>query len=79
MGIASSNFIYIYIYINRFWAHFQKIKSKNVNYDVSRHFNQTDHKCVEDIKIYILDFIYMHPRCADASHLRDIIEFHWIH
>ena len=65
--------------IDRFQAHFQTVKSKNLNYDVSHHFNQSNQLGVKDIKVYILDFIYAGPRTTAGKALRDIIEFHWIH
>ena len=63
----------------RFQAHWQTIDNKQIQYDVSKHFNGTDHQGTKDLKIYVLDFIYAHPKSEMAKSLRDTIEFHWIY
>ena len=63
----------------RFQAHWQTIDNKQIQYDVSKHFNEKDHQGTKDMRIYVLDFIYAHPKSEMAKSLRDTIEFHWIY
>ena len=63
----------------RFQAHWQTIDNKQIKYDVAKHFNEGQHEGTKDIRIYVLDFIYAHPKSEMAKSLRDMIEFHWIY
>ena len=47
------------------------------NSDVPYHFNSDKHCGIDDMKVYILDFIYEHPDSKRAS-LRNTIELNWI-
>ena len=46
--------------------------------DVPYHFNSDNHCGTDDMKVYILDFIYEHPDSKRAGSLRNTIEFNWI-
>ena len=63
----------------RFQAHWQTIDNKQIQYDVSKHFNEKDHQGTKDMRIYVLDFLYAHPQSEMAKSLRDTIEFPWIY
>ncbi len=63
----------------RFQAHWQTIDNKLIKYDVAKHFTEGEHEGTKDMKIYVLDFIYAHPKSEMAKSLRDTIEFHWIY
>ena len=46
---------------------------------MAKHFNEGDHKGLDDVKIHIVDFIHLAPRSAESKCLRDHIEMNWIH
>ena len=46
--------------------------------DVPYHFKSAGHCRTNDMKVYILDFIYEHPDSKKAGSLRNTIEFNWI-
>ena len=46
---------------------------------VGRHFNTPGHNGLDDLKIYVLDFIRVHPESKQAAQLRDEIEKKWIY
>ena len=64
----------------RFKNHFGQIKTKNRSEEteVSRHFTQKDHDGLKDVEIFVLDYIYKHPKSNRANALRDCIEYNWI-
>ena len=64
---------------DRFHTHFWNINKAHTNHSVSRHFNQPGHSGVGDVKIHILDFIYVHATSAYGKSVRDTVEKHWIH
>ena len=64
--------------MDRFQAHFYNIAYNKAKSEIGKHFNQPDHKGLEDVEIHILDFIHAHPMGKKAKHLRDLIEFNWI-
>ena len=61
----------------RFKNHFGQIKNKSQETEVSRHFTQKGHHGLDDVEIYVLDYIYKHPKSQRAGTLRDHIEFNW--
>ena len=64
----------------RFQNHFGQIKTKNCSTetDVSRHFTKKDHDCLKDVEIFVLDYIYKHPKSNKVNALRDCIKYNWI-
>ena len=46
--------------------------------EVAYHFNKPGHKRMDDVKVYTLDFVYVHPESKRANQLRKSIEFSWI-
>ena len=63
--------------MDRFQAHFYNIGHNRPNSEMARHFNQPDHKGMDDIEIHIVDFIHAHPASNKAKYLRDLVEFNW--
>ena len=43
------------------------------------HFNSKDHNGIDDVEIFILDFIQVMPKSNKAKYLRLKIESNWIH
>ena len=46
--------------------------------EVAYHFNQAGCTDIQNIKVYILDFVYEHPESKPANKLRKNIEWNWI-
>ena len=63
----------------RFQGHFYLIKHKKEDHEVARHFNQKDHKGLEDVEIHILWFINHDAKRDDTKNIRLKHEFDWIH
>ena len=61
---------------DRLREHMYSVKT-NKDTDVAYHFNTLNHS-VDDMKVYILDFIYSHPESKRANTLRLMIEYNWI-
>ena len=61
-----------------FSEHFLKITKNDPDSEIASHFNSQHHKGLDDIAIYIVDFIHAGPHTTKAKHLRDLIEFNWI-
>ena len=64
--------------MDRFQAHFYNIGYNRPMSEIGRHFNQSDHRGLQDVEIHILDFIHAHPSSNKAKYLRDLVEFNWI-
>ena len=64
--------------MDRFGHHFTSIQRNDGKNDVCKHFNQPGHSGIQDLKLYILDFIHAAPNSDFGKALRDEIEFHWI-
>ena len=64
--------------MDRFQAHFYNIGHNKSTSEIGKHFNQPDHRGLEDVEIHILDFIHAHPASNKAKYLRDLVEFNWI-
>ncbi len=62
----------------RFQCHFEDIQKNKTEKDIGRHYNSNGHSGTKDMSIYVLDFIYEHPRTRLALELRNVIEHHWI-
>ena len=67
--------------MDRFQGHFHSITNKRdaENTLINSHFNQRGHKGLDDISIYVLDFIHVSPTDSRAKSLRLKIEQNWIH
>ena len=67
--------------MDRFQGHFSIIRSNNPNINslIRYHFNQHKHNGINDLKIYILDFIAMSPKTSRTKSFRLKIEQNWIH
>ena len=55
--------------ITRFQANWQTIDNKQVQYDVAKDFNRNQLNGIKDMKIYTLDFIYVHSKSEIAKSL----------
>ena len=53
---------------------FKRYKKSEVAY----HFNQPGHGRMDDVKIYVLEFVYEHPLSKHANKLRKTLEWNWI-
>ena len=62
---------------DRMREHFYNINKKSGS-DVAQHFNDENHKGIDDVQVYILDYIYKHPDSQRAKKLRHSIEYNWI-
>ena len=65
--------------MDRISEHFNTITKKKNNTLVSIHFNTNKHEGLNDVKIYVLDFIHAKPDTAKGKYLLDKIELNWIH
>ena len=63
----------------RFQGHFYLMKHKKEDHEVSRHFNQPDHKGLDDVEIHILWFINHDAKKDETKNIRLRYEFDWIH
>ena len=46
--------------------------------EVAYHFNRPGHKRKEDVKVYILEFVYEHPASKIANKIRKNLEWDWV-
>ena len=65
--------------MDRLIEHIRNIRQSNDTHIVGRHFNSHNHNGLNDISVYILDFIHAHPDSLTASEYRDIKEKMWIY
>lgn len=63
----------------RMCEHFAKVTHRKLDTDMGKHFCKPPHQGIDDIKLFILDFINCHPQSPTAEQLRDKRESHWIH
>ena len=61
-----------------FQDHFYKIGRNVPNSDIGAHFNSNGHMGLEDVEIFIVDFIHCSPESERARKLRHMIEKNWI-
>merc|ERR1712208_132335 len=54
-----------------FQGHFYNVTRNVFESSVGRHFNEGDHKGIDDMEIHILDFIHQSPNSRGAAYLRD--------
>jgi len=64
---------------DRFVSHFRDIEIGDLEKGVSRHFSQSQHMGIKDIKISVLEFIKKPPRSLQAVKIRHGVEKHWTH
>ena len=46
---------------------------------MSRHFNRNGHQGMDDVEIYILDFVHQATAKSSTTDIRLGLEFDWIH
>ena len=59
--------------MDRFGNHFTSIQRNDGKNDVCKHFNDTNHKGIDDLQLHILDFIHAAPNSVFGKVLRDEI------
>ena len=62
----------------RLSEHFLKITRKDPESEIAVHFNSDHHSGLDDIVVYIVDFVHAAPYTSKAKYLRDLLEFNWI-
>ena len=65
--------------MDRLMEHYRNIRQDRGTHIVGRHFNKPGHKGLNDLNIYVLDFIRAHPESPQAAKMRDDIEKKWIY
>ena len=65
--------------MDRLMEHFRNIRQQCQTHIVGRHYNSNTHQGVEDVEVFVLEFISAHPESANATHLRDTMERKWIY
>ena len=63
----------------RMYEHFRFISQNNNTHSVGRHFNSVDHKGLDDVELYILQFGRKDPDSEESLAIRLILELMWIH
>ena len=63
----------------RMYEHFRFISKKDTSHSVGRHFNDVDHKGLQDVKLFVLQFGRKDPDSEESLALRLILELMWIH
>jgi len=64
----------------RFKCHFTSITAPDLDNPIGRHFHHTNnHKGLQDVQIYVLEFIHAPDRTPAGQRLRDEKERTWIH
>ena len=64
--------------MDRFQDHFHKISRNIPASDIGKHFNSADHRGLDDVEIFVVDFIHCSPESEIARKLRHMIEKNWI-
>ena len=64
---------------DRFVKHFLQIEKAQIEHTCARHFSQTGHNVVYDMKISVLEFIRKAPESEAAKIIRDRVERRWMH
>jgi hypothetical protein len=63
----------------RFVHHFYHVEKPDKTKPVGKHFSQLDHQGIDDMDIYVLEFISKPPKSLAAAAIRDRVEKRWIH
>ena len=64
--------------MDRLMEHFRNIRQQCRTHIVGRHYTSNTHEGVDDVEVFVLEFISAHPDSAKATHLRDTMERKWI-
>ena len=66
--------------MDRLMEHFRNVRQNCQTHIVGRHYNSHGHNGLRDIRVYILDFIPVHPESMTATQVRDSAErIKWIY
>ncbi|XP_064633637.1 uncharacterized protein LOC135491594 [Lineus longissimus] len=65
--------------IGRFQKHFYNITKHNHAEIIGYHFDQTDHHGLDDVRIFVLEFIHASPDADNSKNIRPAKESTWIH
>jgi hypothetical protein len=63
----------------RFVYHFYTVEKPDKSKPVGKHFSLPDHKGIDDMDIFVLEFISKPPKSEAAARIRDRVEKRWIH
>jgi hypothetical protein len=64
---------------NRFVHHLYTVEKADKSKQVGKHFSASDHQEIDDIEIYVLEFISKPPRSLAAESIKNRVEKRWIH
>ena len=62
----------------RIGEHFTSIRKKKKHLVVGRHYNSAGHTGIENVMIYILDFVKTPPSAINSQKKRETLELKWI-
>ena len=62
----------------RLSEHFLKITRNDPESEIASHFNSNHHSGLDDVEIFVVDFVHAAPHTTKSKHLRDLLEFNWI-
>ena len=62
----------------RLSEHFLKITRNDPESEIANHFNSQHHSGLDDISVYVVDFVHAAPHTPKSKYLRDLLEFNWI-
>lgn len=65
--------------LERFQGHFYNVNTQRNTDVIGLHYNLPDHRGLEDISIYVLEFVHVPPDHADSKTIRLRQESAWIH
>ena len=58
--------------------HFLKVTRNDPESEIASHFNSGHHWGLDDISIFVVDFIHAALHTEKAKYLRDLVEYNWI-
>lgn len=58
--------------------HITRVKRKHLKTEVSKHFCDPNHNGMEDMEVFVMDFIFKRSNTPRAETLRKRIESNWI-
>ena len=65
--------------MDRLMEHFRNIRNRCPTHIIGRHYNSDTHSGLQDLRVYVLEFIRAHPDSKAAAAIRDTAERRWIY
>ena len=62
----------------RLSEHFLKITRNDPDSEIAGHFKSAFHEGLDNISVYVVDFVHAAPHTQKSKYLRDLLEFNWI-